>query len=262
MELSEILHEVKKLTGDVAAFIKKEASTFDTSRIEYKGFNDLVSYVDKESEKKIISGLETILPGAGFLAEEGTSKIASNEYQWIVDPLDGTTNFMHGLPVFAISIALLRDGKLVLGVVHEVNRGEVFHAIEGGKSYCNEKEIRVSNINKLSNSLLATGFPYYNFEMMKKYLSILDDLMQHTHGLRRMGSAAVDLAYVACGRFEGFFEYNLNAWDVAAGAFIVQQAGGTVSDFSGEDDFLFGREIIATGKVHDEMLEVIKKHWT
>jgi len=256
-----ILENVKQLAREVSVFIKTESGSFDTEKIEYKGINDLVSYVDKESEKRLIQGLEKILPEAGFIAEEGTSKKVGVNYQWIIDPLDGTTNFTHGLPVFAISIALARGNELVLGLVHEINRDEVFFAVEGGKAYCNEKEIRVSPIDSLSKSLLATGFPYFNFDKMPEYLSALKDFMQHTHGLRRMGSAAVDLAYVACGRFEGFFEYNLNAWDVAAGAFIVQQAGGKVSDFSGGDNYLFGREIVAAGNVHEEMLSMLRKNW-
>ena len=261
MDYKVVLENVRTLTKDVSGFIKRESGTFDTSRIEYKGVNDLVSYVDKESEKRLIEGLGLILPEAGFIAEEGTSKKVGEDYQWIIDPLDGTTNFTHGLPVFAISIALMKGKKIVLGVVHEINREEVFYAVEGGKAYCNDKEIHVSNVESLSQSLLATGFPYYDFNEMPKYLQVLNDFMKQTHGLRRMGSAAVDLVYVACGRFEGFFEYNLNAWDVAAGAFIVQQAGGTVTDFSGDNDFLFGREILASGIVHAEMLGVIQRNW-
>jgi myo-inositol-1(or 4)-monophosphatase len=261
MNLEIILQKVKSLTREVAAFIEKEAESFDTGKIEYKGVNDLVSYVDKESERKLIQGLGEILPEAGFIAEEGTSSKRGEEFQWIIDPLDGTTNFTHGLPVFAISIALLKGKDIVLGVVHEINRDEVFFAIKNGKAYCNDKEIHVSGIKSLDQSLLATGFPYYNFDKMEAYLTTLNDFMQKTHGLRRMGSAAVDLVYVACGRFEGFFEYNLNAWDVAAGAFIVQQAGGYVSDFSGGDNYLFGREIVASCEVHKESLKVIQKNW-
>jgi len=261
MDLEYILQNVRKVTAEVAVFIKTEADSFDINKIEYKGMNDLVSYVDKESEKKLIGSLEEILPEAGFIAEEGTSNRVGEEYQWIIDPLDGTTNFTHGLPIFAISIALMKGEEIVLGVVHEINRDEVFYSIQGGKAYCNEIEICVSKIDDLAGSLLATGFPYYNFEKMSNYLSVINDFMQATHGLRRMGSAAVDLVYVACGRFEGFFEYNLNAWDVAAGAFIVQQAGGKVSDFLGEDKYLFGRQIVASGRVHKEMLKVIQKNW-
>ena len=146
--------------------------------------------------------------------------------------------------------------------MYEVNRDECFHAIKGEGAFLNHMPIRVSPVKTLERSLLATGFPYYDFEQMRQYLSILNELMQTTHGLRRMGSAAVDLAYTACGRFEGFFEYNLNAWDIAAGALIVQEAGGTVTDFRGGNDFLFGREIVAGNVIRPELLKTIQKYWS
>ncbi|HNP17928.1 MAG TPA: inositol monophosphatase family protein [Fulvivirga sp.] len=259
--LPQVLDQLKAAVMETGQFIRQEASIFKKDQIEHKGFNDLVSYVDKEAELQLVSACKNILPEAGFITEEGTDNTQQDEYNWIIDPLDGTTNFAHGLPVFAISIALMKQTEIVLGMVYEINRDECFYAIEGQEAFCNDKPIRVSKAEYLKDSLLATGFPYYNFEQMPKYLSILDQFMQTTHGLRRMGSAAVDLCYVACGRFEGFFEYNLNAWDVAAGAFIVQQAGGQVSDFAGNDNFIFGREIVAANSVHPEMLGVIKKHW-
>lgn len=261
IDLKQLVNQVIALSKEVGNFIDEEAKGFSRDKIEHKGFNDLVSYVDKEAEKKLVDSLQQFFPKAGFIAEEGTSTFRADEYNWIVDPLDGTTNFTHGLPVYAISIALMRHDKIVLGVVYEINRKECFHSIQGGGAYCNYEQIKVSDEPKLEGSLLATGFPYYNFERMENYLAILNALMQQTHGLRRMGSAAVDLAYVACGRFEGFFEYNLNAWDVAAGAFIVQQAGGQVSDFSGTDNYIFGKEILASGLIHQELLGVIQSKW-
>jgi len=261
IDLGKILTASKSLVHNVGDFIRKESQGFSMTDVEHKGFNDLVSYVDKEAEKQLVAGCSKILPVAGFIAEEGTSDKTGDTYNWIIDPLDGTTNFTHGLPIYSISLALMRDNEIVLGIVYEINKDECFYAIEGEKAFLNEQEIHVSPTDTLTSSLLATGFPYYNFEEMNRYLAILNDFMQKTHGLRRMGSAAVDLAYVACGRFEGFFEYNLNAWDVAAGVFIVQQAGGKVSDFKNGEDYLFGREIIAAGKIKNEMLEVIQKHW-
>lgn len=260
--LDKILFEVRRLTAEVGAFIRFESQNFNKEAIEHKGFNDLVSYVDKEAERKLVERCRQILPEGGFVTEEGTDSTRQDEFNWIIDPVDGTTNFTHGLPIFAISIALMQYDKIVLGVVHEINRDECFYSIKGSKAYCNDQIIEVSNANKLADSLLATGFPYYNFEQMPKYLEILNSFMQTTHGLRRMGSAAVDLAYVACGRFEGFFEYNLNAWDVAAGAFIVQQAGGNVTDFKGGENFVFGREIVASCGIQKEMLETINNIWT
>lgn len=262
ISLRQLEEDVADLCQKVGSFILSESLNFDTTRIEQKnGFNNLVSYVDKESEKRIVGALEKLLPGAGFLAEEGTARKGTNDYQWIIDPLDGTTNFTHGLPPFAISIGLARGNKLVLGVIYEVTRQECFHAIEGGEAYCNGQRIHVSPISTLDKSLLATGFPYYHFDKMDAYLEIIKKFLEKTHGIRRLGSAATDLAYVAAGRLEGFFEYNLNAWDVAAGSFIVQRAGGIVTDFKGEENFLFGGELCAGSSVHPEMLAIVKKTW-
>ena len=260
--MQKLLQDVIVLVKDTGDFIRQEAARFDTSKIEYKGKNDLVSYVDKTAEEMLVKGLEQIMPGSGFIAEEGTKNRKSDIYNWIIDPLDGTTNFTHGIPVYAISIALMKRGQLVMGVVYELNRDECFHAVKGQGAYLNHMPIKVSEIKTLDRALLATGFPYYDFEQMKQYLSIINDLMHETHGLRRMGSAAVDLAYTACGRFEGFFEYNLNAWDVAAGALIVQEAGGMVTDFKGGEDFLFGRQIAAGNVTQPQMLKTIQRHWT
>ena len=259
--MNTLVNQVIALSKEVGDYILQESIRFDISAIQKKGFNDLVSYVDKQAEQKLVKSLKEYLPESGFIAEEGTSTYKGEEYNWIVDPLDGTTNFIHGLPVYAISIALMQGHEIVLGVVYEINRQECFYSVKGEKAFCNEQEIKISPISKLEDSLLATGFPYYNFDEMDKYLKILNQFMQTTHGLRRMGSAAVDLAYVACGRFEGFFEYNLNAWDVAAGAFIVQQAGGTVSDFSGGKDFIFGRQIVAASSIHQQMINSIQRFW-
>jgi myo-inositol-1(or 4)-monophosphatase len=261
MDLVKISQLTIDLSREVGAYIRKEAKGFNYDVVEEKGLNDLVSYVDKTAEEKIVKGLREILPEAGFITEEGTAGYSTEEYRWIVDPLDGTTNFTHGLPVYAVSIALMHRDELMVGVVYEINKDEMFWAVKGNGAWMNGDPIKVSNRTNLSESLLATGFPYYNFEQMPAYLKILNEFMQSTHGLRRMGSAAVDLAYVACGRFEGFFEYNLNAWDVAAGSLIVKEAGGEVTDFSLGSNFLFDREIIASGKVLKEMQAIITKYW-
>ena len=226
MNLSKIENDVIDLSTEVAEFIRREAQNFDQSRIEKKGsFNNLVSYVDKEAEKKIVQELSRILPGSGFLAEEGTSSKGTTDYQWIIDPLDGTTNFLHGLPIYSISIGLAHQGEVVLGVVYEVARKEAFHSSVGRPACCNGEVIHVSGAQTLNESLLATGFPYLKLEKQDAYLEIIRQFLDKTHGVRRLGSAAIDLAYVACGRMDGFFEYNLNPWDVAAGSFIVKQAG-------------------------------------
>jgi myo-inositol-1(or 4)-monophosphatase len=264
MDLQKVEKEVIEISLEVGNFIRTEGLSFDLSRIEQKqSFNNLVSYVDKEAEQRLVTTLEKIIPGSSCLAEEGSGLSSNNaEYHWIIDPLDGTTNFLHGLPVFAVSIALQRNQQTVLGVVYEINRNECFHAIQNHGAYCNEKRITISPAQLLNESLLATGFPYEHFDKKDVYLEIIKEFLEKSHGIRRLGSAAVDLAYVACGRLEGFFEYNLNPWDVAAGAFIVQQAGGTVTDFKGGHDFLHGGELIAAGAIHKQMLSVIQRHWS
>src|ERR1041385_5394412 len=246
ISLAHLEKQVVELSEEVGEFIFTESHSFDRSRVEQKtGFNNLVSYVDKESERTIVAALQKMLPGAGIIGEEGTSIKGTNDYTWIIDPLDGTTNFTHGLPPFAISIGLAYQGKVVLGIVHEVNLKECFHGSADTGAFCNGKPIRVSAVNSLSGALLATGFPYYMFEKMDAYLQIIRKFLDDTHGIRRLGSAAVDLAYVASGRLEGFFEYNLNPWDVAAGTFLVQTAGGIVTDFKNGSNFLYGGELCA-----------------
>ena len=261
--LGLILEKTQEIAKEVGAFIRKERHGFDLTTVEHKGFNDLVSYVDKEAEKQIVDRLSLILPEAGFITEEGTNTTRQDQFNWVIDPLDGTTNFIHGLPVYCVSIALMEQEEVVLGVVYEVNRHECFYAMKGGGAFCNDTPIRVSKAENLAASLIATGFPYYNFELIDKYLAALKFLMHSTHGLRRLGSAAVDLCYVASGRIEGYFEYNLNSYDVAAGALIVQEAGGTVTDFAGGGDYIFGRNIVATNtQIHPEFLGELIRIWS
>lgn len=262
MDYELLCNKVISIVRLAANFIRKESMQFDAAKIEYKGLNDMVSYVDKTAEEKLVRNLEKLIPDAGFLTEEKTINKVGKTYTWIIDPLDGTTNFIHGIPTYAISIALYEDDKAVLGVVYEINRGEMFYAYKGSSAFLNKKEISVSVNPDLKSSLLATGFPYYQFDKQEQYLKLLAEMMQKTHGLRRIGSAATDLIYVACGRFDAFFEYNLQQWDFAAGCFIVQQAGGEVLDFSGGNDFFNKREILATnGKLTAEILTSIKKYF-
>jgi len=260
MNSEKICNEVGLLVKNVGVFISAESKTFNRDVVEEKSFNQLVSYVDKNAEKMLVEGLLKILPSAGFITEEETISIEEKEFMWVIDPLDGTTNFVHQIPVYSISVGLLHHKKTVMGIVYEINRDELFYAWENSKAYLNGEVIQVKQNAELSKSLLATGFPYYDFDIMQKYLETLRILMKGTQGMRRMGSAAVDLAYVACGRFDGFFEYGLHAWDVAGGAFIVQQAGGKISDFSGNNDFIFGKEIIASSKnLYHPLFKVVNK---
>lgn len=245
--LSTLINGVIDSAKTVGAFIRAERQTFSYSRAEVKGLNDLVSYVDKSSEEQLVDLLSALLPEAGFITEENTRN-EKKTYNWIIDPLDGTTNFIHGIPCYAVSIALEYEGTIILGVVYEVAHDECFSAYKNGGAFLNGKPVTVSERKNLSESLIATGFPIYNFSRLDAYLKALTQLMKSTHGLRRIGSAATDLCYVACGRMDAYFEYNLNAWDVAAGALIVTEAGGNICDFNKGNNWLFGREVIATNK--------------
>ncbi|MBW3467662.1 inositol monophosphatase family protein [Arthrospiribacter ruber] len=262
IDFSEILTKTISTAKSAGSFIRQESKTFDRNKVEAKGLNDLVSYVDKEAEKIIVEKLKNILPEADFIAEEGTEGQSGKDFTWIIDPLDGTTNFIHGIPVFAVSIGLKYKEDIVLGVVYEINLDECFYASKGNGAFLNGQPIVVSKSETLSESLIVTGFPYSAFGKIDDYLAVLRSLMETCHGLRRMGSAATDLCYVACGRSEGFFEYDLKPYDVAAGVIILAEAGGKVSDFSGGDNYIFGKEILASNShVHEEMLKEIQKVW-
>jgi myo-inositol-1(or 4)-monophosphatase len=261
MNFEELTKQTVAIAKEAGHFIKQEMQSFSKSSVQSKGLHDFVSYVDKQSEQHIVSALGELLPKSGFIAEEGTGSKSTTGINWIIDPLDGTTNFVHGIPLFSVSIALMDENEVVLGVVYEINLDECFYAHKKSHAFLNDKKIDVSNAANLSNSLLATGFPYSDYSRLEKYLDFLKYLLQNTHGVRRLGTAAVDLAYTACGRFDGFYEYGLNSWDVAAGAFIVQQAGGRVTDFSGNNNYLFGRELIATNHhLHQEMLTALQSY--
>jgi myo-inositol-1(or 4)-monophosphatase len=262
MTLNPIISQVTEVAKIAGQFIREERLTFDADKIEYKGLNDLVSYVDKTAEQKIVAGLGKILPEAGFITEEKTTTKIGETYNWVIDPLDGTTNFIHGLPSYSVSIGLKKNEELVLGVVYEVCQDECFYAHSDSPAYLNGKEIKVSNKPTVADSLIATGFPYYDFSKQAAYIELFTELMRNCHGLRRLGSAAVDLCYTAGGRFDAYYEYNLNEWDVAGGIVILKQAGGHVVNFKGGYEVLNTREVLATnGKVTGEMLEYIGKYF-
>jgi len=223
---------------------------------EYKGGVDLVTAADRRSEAFIVERLRTYFPAHAIVGEEGSRREADSEYCWYVDPLDGTTNFAHRYPCFAVSLSLVRGEEILVGVVHDPVRGETFHAARGEGAWLNRKRIRVSPTERLTESLLATGFPtrkrhqspnihyYHRFTLL-------------SHGVRRDGSAALDLCSVACGRFDGFWEFNLQSWDVAAGVLLVREAGGVVTDFKGVPFHLGGAEITASnGLIHAELQQV------
>jgi myo-inositol-1(or 4)-monophosphatase len=261
MEWQIILNKVIILAKETGDFILEQFADFSKDAIESKGRQDFVSYVDKEAEQKLVDGLRLILPDSGFIAEENTAGHSNEKMVWVVDPLDGTTNFIHGVAPFAISIALQEDDKTVLGLVYELGHKEMFYSCKGQAAYCNGKKLHVSSAKRLNQSLIATGFHINDYSRLDGHLKVVKAIVEGSHGLRRHGSAATDLAYVAAGRFDGYFEYGLNPWDVAAGAFLVQQAGGLVSDYTGGVNYFFGREIVAANReVHGEMLALLKNN--
>jgi len=261
MNYQEICLATCQVAREAGAFIRSEVEGLRVRNVEVKGLHNFVTEVDKRSESLIVSRLRQILPQAGFIAEEGTGVRSEDQYNWVIDPLDGTTNFIHGLPPYSVSIALMSGQEVVVGVVYEVSLDECFYAWKGGAAFLNERPIQVSTRSTVDDSLIATGFPYYDYNQLQPYMACLEYLLRHSHGVRRLGSAAADLAYVACGRFEAFYEYGLNPWDVAAGALIVQCAGGVVTDFGGGPGYVFGKELVAAAAtVHPEFLSLVKRY--
>jgi len=263
MDYAAILRQIVPGIKAVGAWQVDTMNSVQLSDIQYKGSNDLVSFVDQESERRLKEILGAAFPLAAFIAEESANDVSNvgDGYYWVVDPLDGTTNYLHKIPLFAISIALVYQKQPVLGCIYEPNLQECFTAAQGLGAQLNGKDIRVSGIQDLQKSLIVTGFPYYDFSYADRYFNFLKHLTKKTHGIRRLGTAATDLAYVACGRFESFFEVNLKPWDVAAGKIIVEEAGGTVVNFTGGPDVVFKGEIIASGACHEAFLSNFQSHW-
>lgn len=262
MNYSDICQKAISTIKKTGAYILNERQGFTPDLVETKSLNSLVSFVDKIAEEQLVANLGKLVPNAGFIAEEGTSTQVGDAYNWVIDPLDGTTNFIHGIPLYSISVALTLNGFPVIGIVYEINLDECFYAWENSPAYLNGQEISVTKTTQLSDTLLATGFPYHDFDNMDGFLESLRYFMENTRGLRRLGSAAVDLAYVACGRFDGFYEYGLNPWDVVAGAFIVERAGGKSGFFTDRTAYTDGSEILATnGLIHAEMQQLIAKFY-
>lgn len=227
-------------------------------RVEFKGAVDIVTEMDKKAEALIIGEIRKAFPDHGILTEESSEMVASTPYRWIVDPLDGTTNYAHGFPVFSVSIAFEEEGEVVFGVVYDPMLDEAFTVERGGGAYVNGKKITVSGTDSLGESLLATGFPYDVRTSRANNLDHFGNFAVRAQAIRRAGSAALDLCYVACGRFDGFWEMKLRPWDVAAGALMVREAGGTVTDFTGGEFSLDTDECLATnGLIYSDMVEVL-----
>ena len=248
MQYKEICFGAMEVVKKAAAFVREKHENRKELVIEEKGRQNFVTEVDLKAEQILVSGLSELLPEAGFVAEEGTSTRKGERYNWIVDPIDGTTNFIHGVFPFAISVGLSEGDEVVAGIIYEFGLDEYFYAWKGGGAWLNGKSIHVSSVASVDQSLIATGFPYTNFTYLEEFMQSMDHFMKHSHGLRRLGSAATDIAYVACGRYDGFYEYGLNPWDISAGILLVQEAGGEVSDFSGQANPLYEETFISTNR--------------
>lgn len=261
MNYQKLCFQVQEIVRETGKFILEEKEKILVSDVELKSEASLVTYVDKTAEAQIVSALKKLIPDSGFVAEEGTANSANEIFKWFIDPLDGTTNYIHGITPFSVSVGLSENEELVLGVVYEISSNEMFYAWKGSPAFLNGKEIKVATAKHSVDTLIATGFPYYDFDKTENYIDALRELMKTTRGIRRLGSAAIDLCYVAAGRFDAFFEHALHAWDVAAGVFILQQAGGKTSDFKGGNNWLFGGEMVAASEnYYPEFFEIINKN--
>jgi myo-inositol-1(or 4)-monophosphatase len=256
-EFLKIAVTAARLAGDI---ILKNLGNLSASDVQTKQAFDFVTKVDRWSESAIIATIREKFPYHSFLAEETLKQADAGAYRWIIDPLDGTTNYIHGYPVFSVSIALEYGGDIVVAVVFDPLRDDLFHAIKGGGAFLNNRQIRVSGITTLADSLIATGFPFRAKDMLDLYLSAFRKIFSAVSDIRRAGSAAVDLAYVAAGRCEGFFELKLCPWDMAAGSLLITEAGGLVTDFGGGNSFLSTGNIVAGNThIHPEILRIIRE---
>jgi len=257
----ELISKVLQIVKQVGFYIKEELGKVQDGEIEEKELNSLVSYVDKTAEEMLVPVLADLIPGCSFITEEGTVEQSSTaDYQWIIDPLDGTSNFLHQIPYFAVSVALRYQGVVVFGVVYNIMQDECFYAQKGKGAFMNDKRINVSKKDNLNQAILATGFPYSNEENTDPLVECIRHWIKHARGIRRLGAAALDLCFVACGRLDFYYETTINIWDIAAGVIIVEEAGGQISDFYGADDYFDKKMVIASnGNFHDEIRSVIEK---
>lgn len=246
--------DIIKKTGD---YILMQSRKVRTSGMEHKGIRDFVTQTDKNSEKMLAEQLASIFPEAGFITEEKVVEQKESRYKWIIDPLDGTMNFIHGIPVYAISVALLDEKEIILGIVYEINNDEIFYTWKNGPSFMKENIIHISDCSLLQNALIGTGFPYTREKRVDGIVKTLGYFLERCRDVRRLGSASVDLCYVACGRLDVYYEGYLNIWDIAAGILIVKNAGGIVTDFSGGENFDGGKILACNPVMHPEVMKGI-----
>ncbi len=244
------------------SIISRAADNLDALTVRHKSLNDLVSEVDRASEEAIIDVLKGAYPEHAILAEESGAS-GDSEYVWIIDPLDGTTNFLHGLPIYCVSIALAHKGQLQHGVIFDPTRNDLYTASRGSGAYLNDRRLRVSKRDRLIDGLIGTGFPFRMFDYVDPYLGMLRELMTKTAGVRRPGAAALDLAAVAAGRLDGFWEIGLSPWDMAAGVLMIQEAGGLVGDLEGNERYMERGHVVAGNpKIFAQLLATIQPHLT
>lgn len=256
-----MLNVAVKAARRAATIINRASLNLERLQIDRKQHNDFVTEVDKAAEEAIIETLSEAYPNHGFLAEESGELATNADHIWIIDPLDGTTNFIHGYPQYAVSIALSVNGVIQQAVVYDPNRDELFTATKGSGAYVDRRRLRVAEQIKLENALIGTGFPYRHDQDVDHYLKIFADMTRQCAGLRRPGAASLDLAYVAAGRYDGFFESELKPWDMAAGALIITEAGGLVGNYRGEEGFLQSGEIMAANpRIFAQMAQVLGKY--
>lgn len=258
IDLGQLTREVCKIAAEGGKYLAEERKVFQRSKVEEKNAHDYVSYVDKETEKLLVGKLSELLPQAGFITEEGTVRFEEKDYYWIIDPLDGTTNYIHDNAPYCVSIALSHKSELLIGVVYEVCRNECFYAWKGGGAYLNGHEMQVSNTGDVTRALVGLGLPYND----KNYKPIINHLVNELYGkassLRFNGSAAMSLCYVAAGRFDMYAEAYINIWDFAAGALIIQEAGGMVTNFAGDADFMKGHHVATSNSLlHNDILGLL-----
>jgi len=257
-----MLNTAIKAARAAGKVISQGSQNLDRLTVASKRENDFVSEIDLKAEKAIITILLDAYPSHAILAEE-SGAAGESEYQWVIDPLDGTTNFLHGFPQYAVSIALLHKGQLSQAVIYDPVRNDLYTASRGRGAFLNDRRIRVGKRDKLQDALIGTGFPYRDFTHLDAYTAMFRDLVRKTSGLRRPGSAALDLAWLAAGRTDGFFEIGLNPWDIAAGCLLVIEAGGLVSDFAGEENYLDSGNVVAgSPKIFVQLLQTIQPHVT
>jgi myo-inositol-1(or 4)-monophosphatase len=258
-----MLNIAVKAARRAGAIINRASQDIGTLTVKSKNFNDFVSEVDIAAERAIIDTLKEVYPDHSFMGEESGSTTHTSDFIWIIDPLDGTTNFLHNFPQYCVSIALQHKGEITQAVIYEPNRNDLYTATKGRGAFLNDKRIRVSKCDKLKESLIGTGFPFRDFKHLDTYLAMFKSMLQKTTGIRRPGSAALDLAYVANGSLDAFWEIGLSPWDIAAGALLVQEAGGIISNLNGKEGWLqSGNVLAASPKIYDAMLETLAPHLT